>query len=42
MNADEGYISHLRQSFPASRVEKMDVREGMDTGFTMIDVFPLK
>ena len=38
MNADDGFISYLRQSFPASRVEKIDVREGMDTGFTMIDV----
>jgi 4-amino-4-deoxy-L-arabinose transferase-like glycosyltransferase len=38
MNADDGFISYLRQSFPTSRVEKIDVREGMDTGFTMIDV----
>jgi 4-amino-4-deoxy-L-arabinose transferase-like glycosyltransferase len=38
MNADDGYINHLRQSFPASRVEKIDVREGLDTDFTMIDV----
>jgi hypothetical protein len=38
MNADDGFVSYLRQSFPASRVEKIDVREGMDTGFTMIDV----
>ena len=38
MNADDGYINYLRQTFPAIRVEKIDVREGMDAGFTMIDV----
>jgi hypothetical protein len=38
MNADDGFISYLRQTFPASRVEKIDVREGLDTDFTVIDV----
>jgi hypothetical protein len=38
MNADDGFIAYLRQSFPASQVEKIDMTDGMDTGFTMIDV----
>jgi len=42
MNADEGYISQLRQYFPNSRVERINVREGLDTDFTVIDVHPVK
>jgi 4-amino-4-deoxy-L-arabinose transferase-like glycosyltransferase len=42
MNADDGFVSYLRQSFPASRVEKIDVREGLDTDFTLIDLYPFK
>jgi 4-amino-4-deoxy-L-arabinose transferase-like glycosyltransferase len=38
MNADDGYINHLRQTFPASRVEKIDIREGLDTDFTIVDL----
>jgi 4-amino-4-deoxy-L-arabinose transferase-like glycosyltransferase len=38
MNADEGFINHLRQYFPSSRVERIDVREGLDTDFTVVDV----
>lgn len=38
MNADDGFIDHIRQSFPASRVEKIDVWEGLDTDFTMVDL----
>jgi 4-amino-4-deoxy-L-arabinose transferase-like glycosyltransferase len=38
MNADEGYIAHILEYFPASRVERIDVREGLDTDFTVINV----
>jgi len=38
MNADDGFINYLRQTFPASRVEKIDVQEGLDTDFTVIDL----
>jgi 4-amino-4-deoxy-L-arabinose transferase-like glycosyltransferase len=38
MNADAGYINHLIQYFPGSRMERIDVREGLDTDFTVIDV----
>ncbi|MCX6766782.1 MAG: glycosyltransferase family 39 protein [Candidatus Moranbacteria bacterium] len=37
MNPDDGYINHIRQYFPGSLVEKLDMNDKMDTGFTMID-----
>ncbi len=42
MNADEGYIARVRRIFPNSRVLKIDQREGLDTDFTIVDVYPVK
>jgi len=42
MRYDDGLVNYIQQSFPNSRVERMDVREGMETDFTVIDVHPVK
>lgn len=38
MRNDEGLINHIRQSYPASRAQKVNVREAMETDFTVIDI----
>jgi 4-amino-4-deoxy-L-arabinose transferase-like glycosyltransferase len=38
MNADDGYISHIRHIFPNSQILKIDQREGLDTDFTVINL----
>ena len=42
MRYDDGLVNYIQQSFLNSRVERMDVREGMETDFTVIDVYPVK
>jgi 4-amino-4-deoxy-L-arabinose transferase-like glycosyltransferase len=38
MRYDDNLINYIRQYFPDSRLERIDVREGMETDFTVIDV----
>lgn len=38
MRSDEGLMNYIRQTFPNSRVQRMDVQEGRETDFTMVDV----
>jgi 4-amino-4-deoxy-L-arabinose transferase-like glycosyltransferase len=42
MNPDEGLINHLKATFLNSRVERIDTRPDRDTGFTVVDVRPVK
>lgn len=37
MRYDDGIINYIRQYFPDSQVQRMDVQEGMETDFTVID-----
>ena len=37
MRYDDGLINYIRQYFPDSRAERMDVQEGRETDFTVID-----
>lgn len=38
MNPDQDYVNYLHRYFPSSRVQKIDVREGLQTDFTAIDI----
>ena len=38
MRYDDGLINSIRQYFPDSQVQRLDVQEGMETDFTVVDV----